>query len=125
MINTTAMHSKSNASKLGHRFFQKGVLPPSLEPPIKERNSEVVAVACSSSSLSSPWALRSSLDKRGVTSLAVFEGCERVDREDRADFWEAGREVGVAVEAHGLSGVSMVGSDGSVAEQDTQLVRYF
>ena len=69
--------------------------------------------------------LRSSLDKRGVTSLAVFPGCERVDREDRADFWEAGREVGVAVEAHGLSGVSIVGSDGSVAEQDTQLVRYF
>lgn len=40
--------------------------------------------------------------------MVRLDGCERRDRDDRRDFWEAGRELGVRVEVHGPSGVSMV-----------------
>jgi hypothetical protein len=89
---------------LGHLFFQNGFLSLEVEPGLCDRSSDVVAGVCSSSSSLS---LLSPLARSGVTSDVRLERCERADRVERVDFWEAGRELGVRVEAHGPSGVSM------------------
>jgi hypothetical protein len=39
--------------------------------------------------------------------VVLLEACDRLDRDDRPDRCEVGRELGVRVEAHGPSGVSM------------------
>lgn len=90
---------------LGHRFFHSGTL--SLpEEPLKVRSSDRVAgVRCSSSGRSSSF--RSSCASSGVCSVVLLECCDRADREERVDFCEAGRELGVRVEPHVASGVSI------------------
>lgn len=96
------MHRMTSANMLGHLFFHKGVLP-SLDPLSVRRSDEVAGVCSVSSSLS----LLSSLASSGVSSVVRLDGMERRDRDDRPDFCEAGRELGVLVEANGPSGVSM------------------
>lgn len=108
MMKTTTRHSITSASMLGHRFFHKGILP-LRSGPLIDRNSDVVA-GVASSSWSWPLSLLSSCASSGVCSVVLLEFCdraERADRDERADFCEAGRELGVRVEPHVASGVSM------------------
>jgi hypothetical protein len=108
MMQMARMHSMTRARMLGHRRFHRGALPLA-EDALSERNSEVVAgVRSSSSAAASPWSLRSSLASSGVCSVVLLEACDCREREERVDFCEVGRELGVRVEPHGPSGVSMV-----------------
>lgn len=93
---------------LGHLFFHNEDL---LSPdPSNDWSNELDAGVCDPSSASSPASLLSSLTSNGVSSVVRLDGCERRDRDDRRDFWEAGRELGVCVDVQGPSGVSMVGN---------------
>jgi hypothetical protein len=103
-MHTTTMHSIASARMLGHLFFQKGVLPLALDP-LSERSNEVVARVCGSSSR--PSSLLSSRASSGVCSVDLFECCDSAVRDERVDFCEAGRELGVRVEPHCASGDSM------------------
>jgi hypothetical protein len=81
---------------LGHLFFQNGFLSSFAlaEPPLSDRSSDVVAVACSASSSPSSFSSRSGLAYNGETSSGSLpEACERAVRDERPDFWEAGREL--------------------------------
>jgi len=106
MMNTTTKQSIARASMLGHRFFHSGIFLSLPDEPLSDRNSDVVAGVRSSSS---GWSLSllSSCDSSGVCSEVLLDCFERADRDERADFWEAGRELGVRVEPHVASGVSM------------------
>ena len=89
---------------LGHLFFQMDALPLS-DDALNDRNSRAWAGVRSSSS---PWSLLSSLARSGVCSVVRLEVCDCLEREDRVDFCDVGRELGVWVEPHGPSGVSMM-----------------
>jgi hypothetical protein len=112
MMKTIAMHNMTSASMLGQRFFQNGTLAllPEGESP-SDRSSDVVAGDGWSSSSSSasvcPWSLLSSRESSGVCSVVRLDCCERTDGDERVDFFEAGRELGVRVEPHVCSGVSI------------------
>lgn len=104
MMPITTRQSITRASMLGHLRFQAGVLPLA-EEALRERSRRVWAGERSSSS---PWSARWSLMSSGVSSVVRLEVWERCEREERVDFCEVGRELGVRVEPHGPSGVSMV-----------------
>jgi hypothetical protein len=87
MITMTTAKSNKRATMLGHLFRRIDRFVP--EAPLRERNSDVLAGVWTISSSSS---LLSALASSGVCSVDLFEGIERAEREDRADFWEAGRE---------------------------------
>jgi hypothetical protein len=70
----------------------------------------VAGVRSSSSGL--PLSLLSSRDSSGVCSVVLLDCWERADRDERADFCEAGRELGVRVEPHVCSGVSIFSRKG-------------
>jgi hypothetical protein len=105
MIQTTAILRTTSASILGHLFFQNGVLPLVLDP-LSVRSNEAEAGVRGASSRSS--SLLSSRASSGVCSVVRLDLCDGVDRDERVDFWETGRELGVRVEPHCASGVSMV-----------------
>lgn len=95
---------------LGHLFFQNGVLalPLPLEP-LSVRSSEDVAAVCGASA-SSSLSLLSSRARSGVCSVVLLlDLCDGVERDERVDLWEAGRELGVREEPHCASGDSMAG----------------
>ena len=124
MMKIMAMKRMTRASMLGHLFFQAGAFLPLAKDPLSERRSDVVAGVCSPvSCCSSSSSLRSSRTSSGVCSEAdvLLEGRDRGEREERADFCEAGREL-VLVEAHGPSGVSMAeGRQRSDKESDSSV----
>jgi hypothetical protein len=82
MIRTTATHSINSARILGHRFRHVHFVP----FPWPDSSSESVSAVSSSSSLLSSRA------SSGVSSVVRLDGCDSREREDRPDFWEAGRE---------------------------------
>lgn len=104
MMHTTETLRITSASMLGHRFFQRGVLPLALEP-LSVRSSEAEAGVRGASSRSS--SLLFSRASSGVCSVVRLDLCDGVDRIERVDFWEAGRELGVRVEPQCASGDSM------------------
>lgn len=89
---------------LGHRLFQTGALPLLRDDALSDRSRRVSAGVRASSS---PWSLRSSFTSSGVCSVVRLEVCDWRERDERVDFWDVGRELGVRVEPHGPSGVSM------------------
>jgi hypothetical protein len=100
------MHSIASARMLGHLFFQKGVLPLPLPlDPLSVRSNDVVAGVRGSSSR--PLSLLSSRASSGVCSVDLLECCDCAVRDERVDFCEAGRALGVRVEPHSASGDSM------------------
>lgn len=104
MMATTTIHNTASASILGHRLFHSGALPLP-DDPLSDRNSDVVAGVCAPASW--PWSDRSSGASSGVCSVVRLDWWDRADGDERADWWEAGRELGVRVEPHVSSGVSM------------------
>jgi hypothetical protein len=91
---------------LGHLFFQKGVLllPLALEPLSVRRSAAEAGVRGVSSRSSS---LLSSRASSGVCSVVRLDLCDGVDRVERVDLLEAGRELGVREAPHCASCDSM------------------
>jgi hypothetical protein len=94
---------------LAHLRFHTGVFVlPLADDALSERSRRAWAGERSGAS---PWSLRSSrssLASSGVCSVVRLEVWLCREREERVDFWDVGRELGVRVEPHGPSGVSMV-----------------
>jgi hypothetical protein len=88
---------------LGHLRFHTGVFLPLPDDALSERSRRAWAGERSGSS---PWSLRSSFASNGVSSVVRLEVWLCREREERVDFWDVGRELGVRVEPHG-SGVSI------------------
>lgn len=106
MMATTTKHNATSARMLGQRLRHIDVLLVPKEP-LSDRKSDVVAGVCVPSASSWPWSLLSSCASSGVCSVLRIDRWERADRDERADFCEVGRELGVRVEPQVPSGVSM------------------
>jgi hypothetical protein len=120
-MHTIAILSTTRASILGHLFFQKGVLvlPLVLEPLSVRRNAAEAGVRGVSSRSSS---LLSSRASSGVCSVVRLDLCDGVDRVERVDLLEAGRELGVREEPHCASCDSM--ADGMIRIVSNQALRF-